>query len=168
MPTKKQIDFAGSEIKAAKKPAAKKNVAVKKKSPVKKTASATKPSVKKVSPKKVTSKKTAAKKNSPVSAIEVDQPIMFSVPSVAILENEVHHANKAVEIQRKIILVGICRNCDHMPMGVNKLVAVLSLAIAVLSGMLIYSSSPMPFRMPSISMSTLTDWVTPASHVKNL
>jgi len=110
--------------------------------------------------------KQASSKKS--SAIEIDQPMSFSAPSVAILENEIYHANKPVEIQRKIILVGTCRNCDHMPMGVNKLVAVLSLAIAVLSGMLIYSSSPTQFRMPAISMNTLTDWVTPASHVKNL
>jgi hypothetical protein len=168
MSTKKQIDSPTSEIKAAKKPAAKKTVATKKKSPAKKTASATKPSVKKISPKKVSSKRTVAKKNSPLSAVEVDQSIMFSAPSVTILENEVHHADRPLEIQRKIILVGVCRNCDHMPMGVNKLVAVLSLAIAVLSGMLIYSSSPTQLRMPSISMNSLTDWVTPASHVKNL
>ena len=168
MSTKTQIDSATSEIKVAKKPVAKKSVTPKKKSPAKKTASATKPSVKKVSPKKVSSKKTVAKKSASVSAIEIDQPMSFSAPSVAILENEIYHANKPVEIQRKIILVGTCRNCDHMPMGVNKLVAVLSLAIAVLSGMLIYSSSPTQFRMPAISMNTLTDWVTPASHVKNL
>ena len=168
MSTKTKIDSATSEVRTTKKLVAKKNVAPKKKSSTKKTASVAKPSVKKVSPKKLSSKKTVAKKSSPISTIEKGESMMFSAPSVAIFENEIHHANKPVEIQRKIILVGTCRNCDHMPMGVNKLVAVLSLAIALLSGMLIYSSSPMQFRIPSISMNSLTDWVTPASHVKNL
>ncbi|MBI2473011.1 hypothetical protein HYV70_00440 [Candidatus Uhrbacteria bacterium] len=167
MSTKTQIDSAIPEMKTVKKPVAKKSLAAKKKSPVKKTVNTTKPSVKKASPKKVSSKKTVVKKSGSIS-IAKEEPMMFSAPSVAILENEIHHANKPVEIQRKIILVGTCRNCDHMPMGVNKLVAVLSLAIALLSGMLIYSSSPMQFRMPSLSMNSLTQWVTPNSHVKNL
>ncbi len=167
MSTKTQIDSAIPEMKTVKKPVAKKSLVVKKKSPAKKTTGAVKPPVKKASPKKVSSKKTVVKKNTPIS-IAKEEPMMFSAPSIAILENEIHHANKPVEIQRKIILVGTCRNCDHMPMGVNKLVAVLSLAIALLSGMLIYSSSPMQFRMPSLSMNSLTQWVTPDSHVKNL
>ena len=168
MPIKTPIDFAASQVRVVKKPTVKKRASAKKKPGALKKAGAVKSSLKKAPSKKVVSKKKVVKKSSSVSVLDTAKPLTFSAPAVAMIETETHNFNKPVEIQRKIILVGTCGNCDHMPIGVNKLVAVLSLAIAVLSGMLIYASSPMSFKMPSISMNTITDWVTPVSHVKNL
>ena len=167
MPIKTQMDSTEVRPKVAKKSTTKKTVA-KKKLPVTVVASVVKTPAKKTASRKSVVKKVSAKKSPAPSFIDESQPIMMSVPSLILEQSEIHELHRPVEIRRKMILVGVCRNCDHMPMGVNKLVAMLSLAIAVLSGMLIYSSSPMSLRLPSISMNTLTDWVTPASHVKNL
>jgi len=80
----------------------------------------------------------------------------------------VHTAHGPVEVHHKYVFIGACRNCEHMPMSANKLVAVLSIAIAILSVMLISTSLPMNFELPSISMGSITDWITPDSNVKSL
>jgi hypothetical protein len=53
-------------------------------------------------------------------------------------------------------------------MEATKLVAVLSVTIAILSGLLISTSLPFTFKMPSVSIGSLTDWITPASNVRHL
>lgn len=104
-------------------------------------------STKKPVAKKAPAKKRVVKKPAPV--VKVEEQV---VPVV-------HH---------KYVFIGTCRNCDHMPMNVNKLVAVLSIAIAILSGMLISTSTPINFEIPALSMGSLTSWITPASNIKNL
>lgn len=110
--------------------------------------------------KKVPIKKRVAKK--PVQVVKVEEQV---VPIVTVVEKEVHTAHDPVEVHHKYVFIGTCRNCDHMPMSVNKLVAVLSIAIAILSVMLISTSLPMNFELPSISMGSITNWMTPDSNV---
>ena len=113
--------------------------------------------------KKASAKKRVAKKSVPVVTVEEQL-----VPVVTVVEKEVHTHHGPVEVHHKYVFIGTCRNCEHMPMGVNKLVAVLSIAITVLSGMLISTSLPLDFHMPSISMGSLSDLITPDSQVNNL
>lgn len=115
--------------------------------------------------KKVVAKKAPAKKATPVVSVKVEQQ---TVPVVTVVEKEVHTSHGPVEVHHKYVFIGTCRNCDHMPMSANKLVAVLSIAIAILSGMLISTSLPMNFEIPSISMGSLVNWITPDSNVQNL
>ena len=112
--------------------------------------------------------KASAKKRvtkGPVPVVKIEEQV---VPVVTVVEKEVHTAHGPVEVHHKYVFIGTCRNCDHMPMSANKLVAVLSIAIAILSGMLISTSLPIDFRMPSISMGSLSDLITPDSNVQNL
>lgn len=140
-----------------KKPVAKKKAAPKKRA----TARKKKPVAKKKAVKK-TVKATAV----PTAKIEIEE---MTVPVATIVEKTVDPvSHKPKELHRKILFIGTCKNCDHVPMGVNKLVAVLSVTIAILSGLLISQSLPMSFEMPSISMDTLTDWIIPSSNVNNL
>ncbi|MBI4435491.1 hypothetical protein HY630_02370 [Candidatus Uhrbacteria bacterium] len=118
---------------------------------------------KKAAAKKVSAKKPAAKKSAPIVKVEEQ-----TVPVVTVIEREAHTAHGPVEIHRKYVFIGSCRNCEHMPMSVNELVAVLSVVIVILSGMLISTSLPMNFELPSISMGSLTNWMTPESNVKSL
>lgn len=113
--------------------------------------------------KKAAAKKRAAKKPAPV--VKVEEQV---VPVVTVVEKEVRTAHGPVEVHHKYVFIGTCRNCDHMPMSVNKLVAVLSIAIAILSGMLISTSTPISFEIPALSMGSFTSWITQASSVKNL
>lgn len=115
--------------------------------------------------KKVVAKRTAAKKMKPAVSVKVEEQI---VPVVTVIEKEVPTAHGPVEVHHKYVFIGTCRNCNHMPMSANKLVAVLSLAIAILSGLLISTSLPINFQMPSISMGSLSDLITPDSNVQNL
>lgn len=127
-----------------------------------KEASAKKPVAKLVT-KKAPAKKRVAKKLKPV--VKVEEQV---VPVVTVVEKEVQTAHGPVEVHHKYVFIGTCRNCDHMPMSANKLVAVLSIAIAILSGLLISTSLPMNFQMPSISLGSLSDLITPDSQVKSL
>ena len=119
--------------------------------------------VKKPVAKKASAQKRVIKKSTPV--VKVEEQI---VPVVTVVEKDVQTAHGPVEVHHKYVFIGTCRNCDHMPMSANKLVAVLSIAIAILSGLLISTSLPIDFRMPSISMGSLSDLITPDSNVQNL
>lgn len=118
---------------------------------------------KKPAAKKTPAKKRVAKKPAPV--VKVEEQV---VPVVTIVEKEVATSHGPVEVHHKYVFIGTCRNCDHMPMSVNKLVGVLSVAILILSGMLISTAFPSDFQLPSISMGSLTDWMIPDSQVDNL
>lgn len=118
---------------------------------------------KKVTARKAPVKKRTAKKSPPI--VKVEEQV---VPVVTVVEKEVSTPHGSVEVHHKYVFIGTCRNCDHMPMGANKLVAVLSLAIAILSGMLISTSLPFNFQMPSISMGSFADLITPTSTVQDL
>lgn len=110
-------------------------------------------------------KKVIVKKVKPAVSMKIEEQM---VPVVTVVEKEVHTSHGPVEVHHKYVFIGTCRNCDHMPMSANKLVAVLSIAIAILSGMLISTSLPMNFELPSISMGSITNWITPDSNVQNL
>lgn len=144
MPTKtKKVSASPSPIK---KSPAKKSVA---KKPVRTKA-------------KVTSRKTGPAANVTMKMEEQ------TVPVVTVVEKQVHTSHGPIEVHHKYVFIGSCRNCEHLPIGVNKLVAVLSLTIAILSGLLISASLPATFELPNISMGSITDWMTTQSPVKNL
>lgn len=150
MSTKTKKVSVSSQDKAAGVPAAKKSIVKK-------------PLAKK---KKSSAKKAVAKKPfAQTVSFKVEEQ---TVPVVTVIEKEAHTSHGPVEVHHKYIFIGACRNCDHMPMSANKLVAVLSIAIAILSGIVISKSLPMRFEMPTISMSGFTDWIIPSSRVNNL
>jgi len=120
---------------------------------------------KKVTSKKSVAKKSTAKKVAPVMQVNVEEQV---VPVVTVIEKEIQTSHGPVEVHHKYVFIGTCRNCDHMPMGVNKLVGVLSIAILILSGMLVSTALPYDFRLPSISMGSFTDWMIPDSQLNNL
>lgn len=120
---------------------------------------------KKVPAKKAVVKKTVAKKMKPAVSVKVEEQI---VPVVTVVEKEAHTANGPVEVHHKYVFIGTCHNCDHMPMSVNQLVAVLSIVIVILSGLLISTSLPINFKIPSISISSLSHLIIPDSQVRKL
>ena len=125
--------------KAAKKPAAKKKKSVAKK-PVAKKKSAKK---KKISAKKkLVAMKTIAEARKEVLEA-VDQ-----APVITVTEKRIKHKHKPVEVHRRIVFVGTCANCDHVPMRVSKLLALMSLIVFVLSSIII-AQGPLP-NIPTI------------------
>lgn len=70
--------------------------------------------------------KPMAKKKSATKKVAAKKP--------ASVEHQVHH---------KYVLMGVCSSCDHLPMRANKLVAMLSFVIVLLSGMIISMSAPL-------------------------
>lgn len=112
---------------------------------------------------KASAKKRVAKKLKPIVTVEEQM-----VPVVTVVEKEVQTQHGPVEVHHKYVFIGTCRNCEHMPMGANALVAVLLVAMTILSGMIISTSLPLDFHLPAISMGSLSDLLTPNTHVKNL
>jgi hypothetical protein len=151
--TKKPV--AKKKAPAKKKPAAKKPVA-KKKAPAKKKPAAKKPVAKKKAPAK---KKPAAKKvvKKPVAQVAEVKPAaakkivaearseakaaIDQAPIVTITETQVKRPNKVVEVEKRIVFVGTCANCDHLPMRVNELLGVVVVIVAILAGMLISTTA---------------------------
>jgi hypothetical protein len=160
---------------AKKKPAAKKKTtakkpAAKKKAPAKKKAVAKKkPAAKKKKP--AAKKKSVAKVQAvAVQPIDISLPEIPSIPeirlevapaskeiargpfspmpAVTIIEEDIIQPKKDLEVHRKMMVVNTCENCEHMPLRVNHLVGIMALAIAVLSGMLIYTSTPDIVNLP--------------------
>lgn len=81
----------------------------------------------------------AVKKSSKPQAAKKQMLVLDNTP-VLMQETEVHKPNHTIEIHRKFVLVGSCSHCEHMPMHAGKLVALLSVLIAVLSVMLLVQS----------------------------
>lgn len=140
---KKNVAAKAKAPSAAKKSAAKKAVLKKaeaKKPVAKKTAPAKKP-VAKIITKKETVKPAVAKKIIAKAREEVKQAVE-EAPVVTITETQIMQTNKPVEVYRKVVFVGHCTNCEHLPVRVSKLLAVFCILIAVLSGIII---SKIPF-----------------------
>ncbi len=87
-------------------------------------------------PAKPAAKRKAVKKSSKSQAAKKEMLVPGNAP-VLLQETEVHKPNHTIEIHRKFVLVGSCSHCEHMPMHSGKLVALLSVVVAVLSVMLI-------------------------------
>lgn len=173
MPTKKKGSTATSKKKtAAKKPAAKKKAVAKKpaakkkavKKPVakKKTVAKKKPAAKKKAVKKTTAKKKpAAKKTKTTNAVKptaikkevaaIRKEVAAAVaeaPLVSVTEERIERPNRKTEVHRRIVFVGTCSNCDHVPVRVNKLLALLSVIIFALSAIVILEGAGL--GLPSI------------------
>ncbi|MBI4437597.1 hypothetical protein HY631_01460 [Candidatus Uhrbacteria bacterium] len=95
-------------------------------------------------PAKPVAKKKIAKKSSKPTAAKKQTLVLDNAP-VLMQETEVHKPDHTIEVHRKFVLVGTCSQCEHMPMHAGRLVALLSVVIAVLSVMLIAKSSPIDF-----------------------
>ncbi len=151
----------------AKKPVAKKKTVAKK--PVAKKTAAKKPAAKKKAvakkkpvAKKVTAKKPVAKKPVAKQTVElkiektvqqvVEEAIEMKAPIVSVTESKVTHEPVPVEVHRKIVYIGTCRNCDHIPMRAEKLVAVLSIMIAILSGIVILGAPSFDLVMTQLGL----------------
>ncbi|NQV89822.1 hypothetical protein HQ487_00270 [Candidatus Uhrbacteria bacterium] len=155
MPTKTKTSSSASNTKEVKKPVAKKKT-VSKKTAVKKTTTKKAGAKKKPVAKKSVAKKTPVAKT-PELVFQVEEE---TVPVVTIIEKSAPGSRSKLEVHHKIVFLGTCRNCDHMPMGVNKLIGVLSISIAILSGLLLSTALPGNFEMPSLSVSGFTDWIS--------
>ena len=129
--------------KAAPKKAAKKKSVAKKKPAAKKKAAA-KTTTKKKVVKRAAAKKVVAKARAEAKKAIADAPV------VTITEKRIVRANKPVEIQRRVVFVGSCSNCDHLPVRVSKLMALFTLIIAVLSGVIISQSLPIDFTAHTV------------------
>ena len=105
---------------SAKKPAAKKKKPVAKKKPAKKKSVAKKPAKKKRS-----TAKLAAKQSITVKA--------ENEPEVTIVES----SNGKTNVHHKIVFVGSCEGCDHMPFKSHGLIALLAVMCAVLAGIVL-------------------------------
>ncbi|MBI5369749.1 hypothetical protein HZA85_00955 [Candidatus Uhrbacteria bacterium] len=83
---------------------------------------------------KASAKKAATKK--PASAKKaVHASVHESVPTQPV--------QKIIyQIQKRFVFVPKCSNCDHVPMRINGLVALMTILVAMLSGMVIAQSQP--------------------------
>lgn len=161
MPTKTKTSSSVSKTQVGKKSVAKKKSTAKKKVTTVKNVVEKKSVTKKpVAKKKISAKKSPAKKSVvtdvPELTIQVEEQ---TFPVITMVEKQVHSTQPTVEVHHKVVFLGSCKNCEHMPMGVNKLIGILSISIAILSGLLISTSLPGTFEMPSISMSGITEWI---------
>jgi len=158
MPTKKRKALPSKKKAVKKKAAAKKKapaktkkVAAKKAAPkkaTKKKSVVKKKAAKTITKKKVV-KKAAAKKVVAKARAEAKKAIA-DAPVVTITEKRITRANKPVEIHRRVVFVGSCSNCDHLPVRVSKLMALFTLIIAVLSGVIISQSLPLDFTAHTV------------------
>lgn len=113
-----------------------------------------KPSAKKIVKKKSPSKKKIASgivKESVDAKPTKIETINVGTPAVTITEDEIHEHNKPLEIHRKIVLTGVCTNCEHIPMNVSKLVTILSVVIIILSCVIIFSANPLDIDLKFVS-----------------
>ncbi len=111
MPTKKKTSIKKATKKVArKKPAAKKVAA------------------KKVATKKVARKKPAAKKI--MSQVIVE-------PNVEVILKDIKSNSKDPEVSCRVVYMAGCSNCEHLPFKAKRVVAVLGISAAVLSGLLL-------------------------------
>jgi len=164
MTTKTKTASSTPSKKATKKATAKpKAVVVKEATPKKPVA---KKIVKKAPEKKIINKAVAGTievtkqeviASTPEVKIEVTQPTM---PVMAMIKEEVQVANKPVEVHHKIVYIGTCRNCEHIPMKVDKLVAVMAVMGGVVSLLLISAVSPIHFSVPALSLNSVGSWLT--------
>lgn len=81
----------------------------------------------------------SVKKVSKPAAAKKQMLVLNNAP-VLMQETEIHKPNHTIEIHRKLVLVGSCAQCEHMPMHTGRLVALLSVLITVLSVMLLVQS----------------------------
>ncbi|MBM5789564.1 hypothetical protein FJZ23_00505 [Candidatus Parcubacteria bacterium] len=100
-----------------------------KKEPVKKNASAKV----KTKVKKAPAKKTKAKSSAPVLAVMVHEHEETQEQEAPItpVEKIIHR------FEKRFVFVPSCHNCEHMPMRINRLVALMTVLVAVLSGLVI-------------------------------
>ncbi len=145
-----KVVVSSKQVTPKKAPAKKKVVA---KKAVAKKVVAKKVVMKKVVAKKPTAKKSLVKDVAPVKDVQekiedtvnqvVEEALEMNAPIVTVTESKVTQKPVPVEVHRKIVYIGACRNCDHMPMRVEKLVAVLSILIAILSAVVIFGGPTM-------------------------
>ncbi len=134
----------------------KKTSSTKKKTVAKKTVKKS-VATKKVAAKKSVAKKPAAKKKAPVkkrAAAKKKAPVQKQMAEIEIpvyidVAQEVHECTPSS--RRRFVFVGSCSNCDHIPMRVGRLIALMSFLIVVLSGMLIMVIAPVDLDMLNIS-----------------
>lgn len=168
---KKVVKKTTAKKKAVKKPAAKKKAVAKKKVAKKPAAKKTvkkKPAAKKKAVAKKAIVTTTASEvvelslpeiptipeirvevaPTPVASVakaprakEIARGPISSMPPMMIIEEDIKQPKKDLEVHRKVMVVNACDNCDHMPLRVNHLVGIMGVAIAVLSGMLLYTST---------------------------
>ncbi|NQV88819.1 MAG: hypothetical protein HQ488_00660 [Parcubacteria group bacterium] len=141
---------SGSAGKAApkKKVVVKKTVA-KKKAPAKK---------KTVAKKKAVVSKSIAKEKIDVEAVVdqvIEEALENNMPVMAVSETKLTSNDKPVEVLRKIVYIGTCRNCDHMPMKVGKLVGVLSFVIAILSVVVIFGGPSLDTAIAQLGLADI-------------
>lgn len=144
MPTKKKTPKKSDKAESGSvmKSATNKSVA-KTKKVVTKKVSKKKPAVKKTATKKTVAKKESVVKKKLVAkktAAKAIKTVVEELPVIDILEEQKDHG-RMTKIRHRIVFVGSCKNCEHIPMKVSGLIAVMSLIIAVLSGMLLTQSS---------------------------
>ena len=105
---------------------------VTKKKVTKKKVSVKKPVAKKVVKKKSVAKKPVAKKTSVKKVVKsTDTVVKLELPMDPI---------STERIDKRVIYISTCSNCDHVPVGVNRLVGVLVIVIAILSLMVLSSA----------------------------
>jgi hypothetical protein len=152
-PKKSAVKKTVVKKKPTKKTATKKTVV--KKTSVKKTPAKKKSSVKKSSvKKKPTTKKTTPTKTSSSVKKEVEMmrkevaEAVSQAPIVSMDEERIEHTHKPTEVHRRVVFVGTCSNCDHVPLRLNKLLALFSVIIFVLSSIVLLNGSGL--KLPSI------------------
>lgn len=84
------------------------------------------------------------------------QEAIAQAPVVTITEKRVEHAHRPVEIERRIVFIGTCSNCDHLPMRVSKLLMLMIVLVAVLSGLILSRSFPLQLESHKVVFEQLT------------
>jgi len=79
---------------------------------------------------------------------------MKPVEAMTVIEHT-HMTPKAkhtpMDIKRRVVFVGTCTNCDHLPTRVNKLMTLMSLMVAILAGIVVYQSPELATTVQFVS-----------------
>lgn len=89
---------------------------------------------------KTTSKKTtSAKKKTPAKKglSAVHKHVAAEPSQVKTIEKIIHR------FEKRFVFVPLCDNCEYIPMRINRLVALMTVLVVVLSGIIIAQSQPL-------------------------
>ncbi len=110
---------------------------------------------------KRTSKKIPTKKSkkSLTKITTEEMPLVGMVEQIHTdINREADHPNDHMvqKFQKRFVFVGSCSNCEHLPMSVGSLVALMFFLVATLSGIVLVQMDPSVLHSLAVSVSEKT------------
>lgn len=81
-------------------------------------------------------KKTAVKSSTPPKTVKKTVAKHAAIVETKPVAKIIHR------FEKRFVFFPVCTNCDHVPMRINKLVALMTVLVAILSGIVIAQAQP--------------------------